>query len=480
MTDDQIKSIVDRVAAQINPVGAGSKPAQNIRAGLEPAPTTTTTSLNYRGCFSSVDDAVKASHKAFSEFQDVPLEQRKKIIERIRCLCRENVHTLAKMAHEETGLGRIEDKIAKNLLAITKTPGTEDVEPFAYTGDHGLTLLDRAPWGVIGSITPCTNPSETIINNGISMIAGGNTVVFNPHPSAKKTSTFTVDLLNQASLSAGGPANLFTTILPPTIQTAQNLMGHKDIPLLVVTGGPAVVKAAMQTGKRVVAGGPGNPPVVVDETADFEQAGSDIVKSSSLDNNIICAIEKEIIVTEKAADPLKKSLLKNGAIELSAYDAKQLEQIIVDGTHPHKDYVGKNIQFILKQIGVTVDDSVRMAITETGPTHPFAIIEMLMPVVPFIRTGTFEQAVELALMLEGGRGHTAAIHSKNIDRLHTMAVRMNTSVFVKNGMAISGLGFEGEGPTSFTIASPTGEGLTTARHFTKVRRCIVKGHFRIV
>ncbi len=483
-TDSQITSIVDRVVSQINLVGAGFTPAQNARADARPAPTitapTTLNSLNHRGSFATVPDAIAAAGKAFREFKEVSLEQRKKIIERIRFVCRENVHALAQMAHDETGLGRVDDKVQKNLLAINKTPGVEDLETVAITGDHGLTLFEYAPWGVIGSITPCTNPSETIINNGISIIAGGNTVVFNPHPSAKKVSTFTVDLLNQAVLSAGGPPNLFTTIASPTIQTAQDMMSHADIKLLVVTGGPAVVKAAMKTGKRVVAGGPGNPPVVVDDTADFEKAGRDIVKSSSFDNNIICLIEKEIIATEKAADPLKKALLNSGAVELSSYDARQLEKIILDDNHPNKNFVGKDIQFILKQIGINVDSSVRLAITETGPDHPFARIEMLLPVVPLIRVGTIRQAIDLAYELEGGCFHTAVIHSKNIDHMHNMAVKMNTSIFVKNGMALSGLGFEGEGPTSFTIASPTGEGVTTARHFARMRRCVLKGYFRIV
>ncbi|MBF0105976.1 MAG: aldehyde dehydrogenase EutE [Deltaproteobacteria bacterium] len=495
-TDEQIGSIVDRVVSQIKLVPAGAKepvtasdaprahpgakqPAERAAGAIEKTDAASG-SMDYRGTFDSVDAAVKAATRAFTDFKDISLEQRKKIIERIRVLCRENVQKMSQMARDETGLGRVEDKVIKNLLAINKTPGVEDIEPLTFTGDHGFTLLEKAPWGVIGSITPCTNPTETIINNGISMIAGGNTVMFNPHPTAKKISMYAIDLLNRAVMSEGGPPNLFTTVAQPTIKSAQELMQHRDIRLLVVTGGPAVVGAAMKTGKRVVAAGPGNPPVVVDETADMAKAARDIVRSSSCDNNIICVIEKEIIATEKAAEPLKKALLQNHAYELSQYNAKRLEKIIVDNDHPNKDFVGKDIQFILKQIGIDVAPDIRMAIVEAEPNHPFAKIEMLMPVVPFIRTGTIDQAIDLAYELEGGRFHTAAIHSKNIDHMHKMAVRMNTSIFVKNGMALAGLGLEGEGPASFTIASPTGEGVTTARHFTKLRRCVVSGYFRII
>jgi acyl-CoA reductase-like NAD-dependent aldehyde dehydrogenase len=431
------------------------------------------------GCFLDIESAIFSAEKAFYDYQKISNEQRKKMIASIRARCLENLEALARLALEETGLGRYEDKLKKNEVAIVKTPGVEDLEPIAYSGDGGLTILERAPYGLIGAITPSTNPSETIINNTIGMIAGGNAVVFNPHPSAKKVSAFTVDLINQAIISEGGPANLITTVMTPTIDSAQVVMKHPLVKLLVVTGGPAVVAAAMKSGKKVIAAGPGNPPVVVDETADIEKAAKDIVMSASMDNNIICVIEKNIIATKLAATSLKKALVQNGAVELTRHQAQQLEAIIVDGDHPHKNWVGKDIQLILKQIGLEVDASKRLAFAEVGADHPFAQIELLLPVLPFICVDTFEEAMEVAYQLEGRRFHTAVIHSKNIDHLHRMAVKMNTSIFVKNGPALAGLGLGGEGPVSFTIASPTGEGVTTAKNFTRVRRCVLSGYFRI-
>ncbi len=479
VTDSRIEAIVNRVVEQLTTGTAdrsqqGEQTRENMSVSLPQYE-------GNRGCFPGIDSAAAAAEKAFLEFKSVPVEQRKKIIAAIREICLVNLNELAKIAVDETGLGRYDDKLKKNRLVILKTPGVEDLEPEAFSGDDGLTIQERAPYGVIGSITPCTNPSETIICNGIGMIAGGNVVVFNPHPSARKISAYTIDLLNKAVISEGGPPNLFTTVFSPTIESAQELMKHPKIRLLVVTGGPAVVAAAMKSGKRVIAAGPGNPPVVVDETSDLEKAGKDIVTSASCDNNIICVVEKEIIVTKNAAEGLKKSLLNHGAVEIGAYQARRLEKVLLDENgYPNKKWVGQDIQKILTEIGMDVDPHKRLGIVETGPDHPFAKKELLMPVIPFIRVKDIDEAIELAYLLEGGCFHTAVIHSKNIEHMHRMAVKMNTSIFVKNGMALAGLGMGGEGPTSFTIASPTGEGLTTARHFTRIRRCVVSGYFRIV
>jgi acyl-CoA reductase-like NAD-dependent aldehyde dehydrogenase len=487
VTENQINAIVDRVVEQLT--SNKDKLSTDDSTVQTPKKEETQKERNIpltqiernRGCFPGIDSAINAAEKAFLEYKSVSIAQRKRIIAAIREICRDHLKELSKIAVEETGLGRYEDKLKKNELVAAKTPGVEDVEPTAFTGDEGLTILERAPYGIIGSITPCTNPTETIIGNGMGMIAGGNSVVFNPHPSAKKTSVYTVDLLNRAAISEGGPPNLFTTVSNPTIESAQALMKHPKIGLLVVTGGPAVVAVAMKSGKRVIAAGPGNPPVVVDDTADLDKAGRDIVTSASCDNNIICVVEKEIIATRGAAEGLKKSLIRYGAVEVGMYQAKRLEKIILDENGgPNKSWVGKDIQKILEEIGMDVDPTKRMAIVETGPDHPFAKEELLMPVVPFIRVKDIDEAINLAYKLERGCFHTAVIHSKDIDNMHKMAVKMNTSIFVKNGMALAGLGMGGEGPTSFTIASPTGEGVTTARHFTRIRRCTLSGYFRIV
>lgn len=487
ISEDQIASIVDKVVSQIaKPSKVGNERSTDLSgagtlssAHIYATPNNSVTGTI--GCFADINSAIDAAERAFFAYKAISVEQRKKIIAAIRELCQENVKQLARMAVDETGMGRYPDKIRKNELAINRTPGVEDLEPRSFTGDKGLTLIEQAPWGVIGSITPSTNPSETIINNTIGMVAGGNAVVFNPHPGAKKISAFTVSLINKAIISAGGPPNLITTVSNPTIASANILMKHPKIALLVVTGGPAVVASAMNSGKRVIAAGPGNPPTLVDESADLEQAAKDIITSASTDNNIICVVEKNIIAHKNIADNFKKILAKNGAFELNNLQTKRLEKVIIngDGT-PNKKWVGKDIQVILKEIDINLDQSYRMAFAETDARHPFAKLELLMPVLPYIRTNCVDEGIEIAYELEERCFHTASIHSRNIDNLHKMAVKMNTAIFVKNGPTLAGLGLGGEGPATFTIAAPTGEGITTARHFTRFRRCVVTGHFRIV
>lgn len=487
-TDPKIGSgeigwIVDRVVERLLSGGA-STPRQTVvnsqgenglGAGVVPG------IQGRNGLFSTVSEAVSAAKAAQQRFAALPLSTRKKIIIEVRRLMAAHVDELARLAHEETGLGRVEDKRAKNMLVIEKTPGVECLEARSFTGDDGLCLIEYAPYGVIGSITPTTNPSETIINNGIGMIAAGNAVVFNPHPSAKRVSNRTVELFNQAITSQGGPANVVCAIANPTIETAGELMKADGVRLLVVTGGPAVVKAAMNSGKKVIAAGPGNPPVVVDETADIDQAARGIIDGATLDNNIVCIAEKEIIVVESVADKLIAALKKFGAFQLSPYQIRQLEPVVIDGKYPNKNFVGKNAGVILKEIGVSVGPEVRLVFGEvTDEMHPFMQVEMLMPVLPLIRVPNVDEAIAMAKRVEHGYCHTAVMYSKNIDNLHQMACAVNTSIFVKNAPSYAGLSLGGEGFTSFTIASPTGEGLTTAVDFSRVRRCTLKEHFRIV
>lgn len=434
--------------------------------------------------FATLDEAVAAARAAQPAWAALSMEKRKEIIARMRSALRKSVEELSRLAVEETGLGRYEDKLSKNLLVINKTPGPEYLDASAFTGDDGMALIEYAPYGIIGAITPTTNPSETIINNGISMLSAGNAVVFNPHPSAKRVSRRTAEIMDQVVRENGGPGSLLTMVESPTIDTAGALMKHPGIRLLVVTGGPAVVKAAMASGKKVIAAGPGNPPVVVDETADLDQAAKGIIAGASLDNNIVCIAEKEIIAVDEIADELSRRLEKNGAFRLSSYQIKQLEKVVIDwesgGKYPNKNFVGKNPSVILREIGVTVSDDVRLIFGEVSEDHPFVQVELLMPVLGLVRAKNVDDAIEMAKRVEHGNGHTAVMYSKNIDNLHRMAKEINTSIFIKNGPSYAGLGLGGEGYTSFTIASPTGEGLTTCRTFSRIRRCTLKDHFRIV
>jgi acyl-CoA reductase-like NAD-dependent aldehyde dehydrogenase len=436
------------------------------------------------GVFSSIEEAVKAAGKAYLQLSALPLSNRHEMIRKMREISLSHAEELAEMAVGETGLGKVNDKVVKNKLAAQKTPGVEDLVSRSYTGDSGLTLLEFAPLGIIGSITPSTNPAATIINNSISMVAAGNTVVFNPHPGAKKVSIRAMQLLNQAIVQAGGPENVLTSVNNPSLETSGELMNHPSINALVVTGGGAVVRAAMSTGKKVIAAGPGNPPVVVDETADLIQAGRDIVLGASFDNNVLCTAEKEVFVVDKAANGLKAEMTKNGAYELKGHQLSQLLKILLiekDGKYiPNKDYIGKDANILLQQIGVSPNPSIKLIIVETPKDHPLVWTEMLMPILPIVRVPNVDEAIRSAVEAEKGNRHTAVIHSQNVSYLTKMAKEMQSTILVKNGPSYAGLGVGGEGFATLTIAGPTGEGLTSARTFTRQRRCVLVEGLRIV
>ncbi len=439
------------------------------------------------GIFEDIDSAVVAAGRAQERLVDASLATRRAVVQAIRDTVRTHNEELCRAAVEETGLGNVRDKLVKNLLALSKTPGVEDVEPSAATDENGLTLTERAPYGVIGAITPSTNPIATITSNAIGMIAAGNSVVFNVHPGARNVSSLLVGLLNEAVCAAGGPMNLLTAVRTPTLESAAELMRHKGVALLVVTGGPGVVRAAMASGKKAICAGPGNPPVVVDETADIVKAGRDIAAGAGFDNNIVCICEKEILVVESVADRLTAELVRNGSFLLDAAQTKELTARVIaepggpgkEGA-PSKDFVGKSPGFIAKAIGLDVPADTRILLCETGRDHPLVWTEQLMPVIPIVRMHSADEAIDFAVTVERGCRHSAMMHSHHVDRLSRMARRMNCSLFVKNGPCYAGLGEGGAGFTSFTIASPTGEGITRARTFTRERRCTLVGSFRIV
>ncbi|GHU63178.1 aldehyde dehydrogenase [Clostridia bacterium] len=434
--------------------------------------------------FEDANDAVAAAKNAQQILQAEALEKRGLFIAAMRAAALHNLEYLAELAHKETGYGKIAHKIEKNRVAAEKTPGIEDLHPTAYSGDLGLTLVEMAPFGVIGSITPSTNPTATIINNSISMIAGGNAVVFNPHPAAKHASQEAIRILNEAIVSAGGPVGLITTVREPSLESGQIIMEHPDIPLLSVTGGEAVVSVAMKTGKKVIAAGPGNPPVIVDETADIAKAAKDIVDGASLDNNVLCVAEKEVFAVDAIFDSLARAMTPEGAFLVEGNDIQKIVDTVFDkkdgGYVVNRKFVGRDATYILEASGVRYSGEPCLVIAEVDKNHPFVRKEMLMPVLGMVRSKSFDEALVDAFDAEQGNKHSAMIHSTNIHNMSRAAAKMNTTIFVKNAPSYAGLGYQGEGYATLTIATPTGEGLTSARSFTRLRRCVLKGDFRII
>ena len=484
LSEAEIRSIIDRVKGRVAAAEFADRAGPTLRAGDELA--TSEVELG-DGIHETIDAAVSAAREAFTIYREMGLETRKTIVDSMRAAMLREGERLAYMAAEETGIGRAEDKVVKNRLVTTKTPGPEDLEPHAVTGDAGMMVTEYAPYGVIGSITPTTNPTSTIINNSISMVSAGNAAVFNVHPNARLVSVENIKALNRAIVSAGGPPNLITAIPNPTLESARDVMHHPDVRVLLVTGGPGVVKEALKTNKKAITAGPGNPPAVVDQTADVEAAGRAIVRGASFDNNVICTDEKTTIVVDTVADRLVQSMVASGAYRLKEHELKRLERVIFTEMGPpnkpgmiNPALIGKNASRILSEVGITVDDEVRLVVAEVPREHNLVWTEQMMPVMPVVRVHNVDDAIDLAVRSEHGFRHTASIHSTNVDTITHMARAMNCSIFVANGSNFNGLGEGGEGFTSFSIASPTGEGLTRPRHFSRVRRITVVGALRIV
>lgn len=476
LSEREIQQIMQRVQSRVG--GAG-------RAG----PEIIVRSIDEQrlGIFRDIDSAVTAARRAFEQYERMSLDARKAIIAAMREKMRQHGVELAREAHEETGLGRVEDKIKKNALVSEKTPGPEILETEAWSGDDGLTIVERAPFGVFAAITPTTNPTSTIINNSISILSAGNSVCFNVHPNARRVSAKNIQLLNQAIQSAGGPANLITAIAEPTIESAQALMRHPLVRILLVTGGGGVVTEAMRSGKRAITAGPGNPPVVVDETADIELAGEKIVFGASFDNNVICTDEKEIFVVDRVADALKAAMQRHGAYLVErSHEIRRLEETIfreIAGpfgvSKMRNEWIGKNAGAILQAAGINAPRDTRLALVEVPLENTLVWTEQMMPVMPVCRVPSVDAAIDLAVPVEGRNRHTFVMHSRNLDALSRMAKECDASIFVKNGRSQAGLGLDGEGFCSFTIASPTGEGLTSPRSFSRWRRCVLVDNFRI-
>ncbi|MDE2290616.1 MAG: aldehyde dehydrogenase EutE [Elusimicrobia bacterium] len=438
--------------------------------------------------FADLDAGVEAAKAAQAVYQALGLKKRRDIIDAMRKTAVANAEPLARLAREETGMGRAEDKVRKNLLVATKTPGVECLESRAYTGDDGLTLVEWAPFGVVAAIIPSTNPTATVINNSISILSAGNAVMFSPHPAAVKCSREAMRLLNEAIVGAGGPRNLITTVDPASQEMTKALLAHPGVSVNLVTGGPAIVKVAMTVGKtcKTIAAGPGNPPVVVDETADLEKAAKGVISGCSFDNNVLCTAEKEVIVVESVKARFLEALRRDPrGYELKGAELEAVtNNVIVEGGRGCKDpklerkFVGKDAAVIAAGCGISVPSEVRLLWADVPNDHPFVWTEQLMPVLPVTGAPDVDAAIELAYHAEGYNHHTASMYSMNVANMTKMARRMACSIFVKNAPNYYGLGM-GEGYASMSIGTPTGDGLTKATHFVRPLHCSLVGYFRI-
>ncbi len=478
-TEELIRSVVQEVLSQMN--GASSVvPSAVASAGRSYA--------GRYGIFTCVDEAVAAATEAFEQLSERTIEERKRIIDHIRRISIDDSVELGTMEMNETKIGRLVHKIEKLKTLGEKTPGVEFLRSEVFSGDHGLAVIEHAPFGVIGAITPVTHSLPTITGNAVNMIASGNTLVVNPHPSGKMVAAEGVRRFNQAIYRDLGIDNLISLIAEPTLESADQIFKHRGVKMICVTGGPAVARAAMNSGKRAVVAGPGNPPVVVDETADLDNAARCIILGAAYDNNLLCIAEKEVFVVDEVFDAMMAAMERAGAVRLNAREIDALVKVAIasvgEGDKKHdvaaKDFIGQDAAVLAKAIGKQIDPKVELIFGETDESNPFVPVEQMMPFVPFVRVRNVDEAIAKAKHYEHGFRHTSMIHSTNVKNMTKMGRAMDTTLFVKNGPSMASLGLGGEGYLSFSIATPTGEGVTTPLTFTRERRCSMIDALRIV
>jgi aldehyde dehydrogenase len=462
MTEDLIRSVVQQVLSQMGPAATNG-----IARGV----------ANSLGVYSTADAAVAAADAAFQKFRTRPLSDRKKAVDIIKAICFENADELGRKELEETKIGRLDHKISKLRDSIPSIPGVEFLKTDFYNGDGGSWLNDYAPFGVIGAITPVTHSLPTLASNAIAMLAAGNTVVFNAHPSGAKIAVEGVRRFNKAIREAIGIDDVLTIIDPPTLESANALFEHRGVKLLVVTGGPMVARAALSSKKRAIVAGPGNPPVVVDATACLEHAAKSIIFGAAFDNNLLCIGEKQVFAVSDIFDKLMDVVGQRGGFRLNSGQIEALTRAAFvkgdDGKlHVNKDLVGQDPDFLAKHAGLaSVPSGTQILYGETGDDHPFVEIEQMMPFIPFVRVPNVDRAIELARKSEHGYGHTAVLHSRDTSVMTKMGKIMDCTIFVVNGPSTQGLG--GPAPSSFSIAGPTGEGVTTPLTFCRQRRTVI-------
>jgi aldehyde dehydrogenase len=440
------------------------------------------------GVFSTVDEAANAACEAQKKVEAMSLEERGRMIEIICRICEERREELGRMEMEETKVGRLDHKILK-LMNMRRVLGVEAMRSDARSDRTGLCIIERAPWGVIGMMLPVTHSVPTMAANAINILAAGNTAVFGPHPSGAKVAQYALQLFNRQIERECGVANVLTTIVEPSIEAAEQIFNHPKIALLCVTGGPVVVKAASKSGKRVIAAGPGNPPVVVDETADLDRAAACIIEGASFDNNLLCIGEKEIFVVASVANAFIEAMRRAGAYQLdsAAIDKLTRAAFTFDGggggcarAHVNKAFVGKDVAVLAAAAGVHVPANTQLLFGETDENHPFVVEEQMMPFIPVVRLRDVDAAIAASVKAEHGYRHTAIIHTQNVETATRMARAMNTTLFIHNATSSASLGVGGPGYFSHSIATPTGEGITTPLTFTRERQMVIGNALRII
>jgi len=481
LDESTVRSVVEEVLRNLTRSGAAATEAV--------ASSSNRNGRNHRhfGIFETATEAGRAALDAYYQLKEKGVEGRLKVVEIVKGLCEEKAEEWGRLEFEETRIGRLDHKVEK-LQIVKLVPAVEWLKPYGLSGDHGITLEEYTPFGVVGAITPVTHSIPTLSGNVVNIVAAGNAVVFNPHPNGARCAAVAVRTFNEAIHRELGIENLICAVEKPTIESFDELCQAPEISILCVTGGPGVVQAAMKSGKRAICAGPGNPPVLVDDTADIDKAARDIIAGGSYDNNLLCVGEKEIFVLDSVADRFIRAMRLAGAVQLNdAQLARLTSEAFTDSkdaggcSHAvlNRNLVGKDPADLARIAGATVPTGTDLLFAETDGEHPYVMEEQMMPMVPVIRVSSVEEGIELAKKAEHGFKHSSIIHTLNFNHMTAMARALDSTLFIKNGPCTAGLGLGGEGYLSYSIATTTGEGITNPKTFTRTRRCVMVDNLRI-
>ena len=492
MNETLIRDIVAEVLGRLGTAGAAAK-------SVAPAPAAASCGCNVKsssaktnfrgkfGVFQDANEACEAAHEAYLQLSEAGVAGRVKVVNLVKEICFANAAEWGRIELEETKIGRLDHKIEK-LKGQRGIPSVEFLNPVGLSGDHGITLEEFAPFGVIGAVTPSTHSIPTMACNIISMVSAGNSAVFNAHPGAYKCAVMAARVFNEAIHRELGIENLACIVDPPTLESFNAIAKHEAVRLLCVTGGPGVVKAAMASGKRAICAGPGNPPVLVDGTSCLDNAAKQTLFGAAYDNNLLCIGEKEVFVLEPYFDKFMAMLEKHGGFRLNAAQVDRLtkEVFTIEGQGAgcghavlNRGLVGKDPEVLARVAGASIPAGTQMLIAETNADHLMVIEEQMMPFLPVVRVKTVEEGIVLSKKAERGYKHSAMIHSHDVAHMTAMAKALETTIFIKNGSCLAGLGNGGEGYANFSIATTTGEGIANPRTFTRVRRCVMVDKLRI-
>ncbi len=486
---DVVAEVLSRLGGPASPAKPAPAPTVNpaCRCPID-RPVPRAASRGRFGVFADAAEACEAAQAAYLQLSEKGVAGRNKVVQLVKELCYSKAEAWGRLELEETKIGRLDHKIEK-LQGQRGIPGVEFLNPYGLSGDHGITLEEYAPFGVIGAVTPSTHSIPTMACNIISMAAAGNAAVFNAHPAAYKCAVTAARVFNQAIQRELGIENLACIIDPPTLDSFNAIAKNEHVKLLCVTGGPGVVKVAMASGKRAICAGPGNPPVLVDGTSCLNNAARCVVFGAAYDNNLLCIGEKEVFVLEPFFEQFTAALEKHGGFHLNEAQVDKLARaafVFPAGQgagcpHPvvNRDLVGRDPAVLAQIAGATIPPGTQLLFAETGADHLFVEEEQMMPFLPVVRVKSVDEGIAQAKRAEHGYKHSAIIHSHDVAHMTAMAKALETTLFIKNGACLAGLGNGGEGYPNFSIATTTGEGICNPRTFTRVRRCVMVDKLRI-